>query len=187
VCEYVAALPLGSHAILCYDTEAEAAQVFNSYLKGGLDRDEVVRLIAPTRQVYSQFLHGTGVDPERLERDGRLRFLSMPELFANNGRSPLNIDRAFQLMWKLSQEDRDEGFKGTRVISLSDHYLEYISPSDLLRLERAIGCTSNLSLTATCTYDGRKLLKRGLGEFLLSLFQHHGKIIGKELTIENPK
>jgi len=184
VCEYIEALQLGSHAIFCYDIKEEVVQVFNSYLKGGIDRNEALRLMTPTREVYSDFLQGAGVDPKLLERDGRLHFLAMRELFADKG--PLNIHRVLQFMQKLAQEDRDGGFKGTRVISLSEYYLEYTSPSDLLQFEREIGRDSNLPLTVTCTYDGRKLLKRGLGELLLSLFQHHGRIIGKELVIQNP-
>lgn len=184
VCEYVEAIPLGSHAILCHDTKEEVAQVFKSYLKGGLDRNESVRLITPTREVYSDFLKGIDVDAKLLEGDERLRFLSTPDLFAD--RDPLNTERWFQSMQKLVQEDHDGGFKGTRVISLSEYYLDYISPSDLLKLERELGRTFNLPFTVICTYDAHKLLKLGLGELLLSLFQHHGRIIGKELTIENP-
>ena len=182
VCEYVEAIPLGSHAILCYDTTEEAAQVFKSYLKGGLDRNESVHLITPTREVYSDFLKGGDVDAKLLEGDKRLRCLSIPDLF---DKGPLNTGRWFQSMQKIMQEDRDGGFKGTRVISLSDYLLEYISPSDLLRFERELGRTFNLPFTAICTYDAHKLLKQGHGELLLSLFQHHGRIIGKELTIEN--
>lgn len=185
VCEYVEALPLGSHAILCYDTGEEVVQVFNSYLKGGLDRNETVRLMTPSHAVYLDFLQRAGVDGKLLEGDGRLGFLSMPELFADKGEGPLKADRAFQLMQKLAQESRDGGFKGTRVISRAEGHLEYGTPSDLLRFEREIGRTFNFPLSVLCAYDGQKLVELGFGELLLSLFQHHGRIIGKELAVEN--
>ena len=178
-------LPLGSHAIICYDTGDEAVQVFNSYLKGGLDRNEAVRVMAPSNNAYSDFLQRAGVDGKFLEGDGHLGFLSMAELFADKGERPLKTDNAFQLMKKLAQESRDAGFKGTRVISRAEGHLEYSTPSALLRFEREIGRTFNFPISLICAYDGHKLVELGFDELLLSLFQYHGTIIGKELAIEN--
>jgi len=185
VCEYVETLPLGSHAILCYDTKSEAAQVLSSYLKGGLDRNEAVCLIAPTQDAYSDMLQRAGIEAKPLEGNGRLRFLSMNELYAHKSKSLLDFDRVFRSAQQVTREGSVYGFKGTRFILLSECQLEYISPANLLRFESELGRTFNLPLTVICTYDGHELIKRGLGELLLSLFQHHGRIIGKELAIEN--
>jgi len=181
----VETLPLGSHAILCYDTKSEAAQVLSSYLKGGLDRNEAVCLIAPTHNAYSGMLQRAGIDANPLEVNGRLRFLSMTELYAHMGKSPLDFDRAIRSAQQVLREGDVCRFKGTRFILLSEFQLEYMSPTNLIRFESEIGRTVNLPLSVICTYDGHELIKRGLGELLLSLFQHHGRIIGKELAIEN--
>ena len=175
---------MGSHGILCYDTEEEVVQVFSSYLKGGLGRNEAVRLIAPTHDEYSDILRRGGIDARDMESDGRLRFLPMINLFARQGGVPLDIGSVSLSVRKLCQVD-DGKFEGTRVISFSEHYLDYTSPDNVLRLERDLGRAFDLPLSLICAYDGRELIKRGLGEVLLSLFQHHGRIIGKELTLEN--
>jgi len=173
---------LGSHGIVCYDTEDEVVQVFSSYLKGGLERNENVRLIAPTHNAYSDMLQRADIDAKELEGGGKLRFLPMTDLIAPSG-NPMDIDVILRSMRQVGQQGN--GFKGTRVISLSERYLDYTSPDNLLRLENALGHAFDLPLSVICTYDGRELIKRGLGEVLLSLFQPHGRIIGKELTLEN--
>ena len=101
------------------------------------------------------------------------------------GKSPLDFDRAIRSAQQVLREGDVCRFKGTRFILLSEFQLEYMSPTNLIRFESEIGRTVNLPLSVICTYDGHELIKRGLGELLLSLFQHHGRIIGKELAIEN--
>jgi len=184
VCEYLETLPLGSHGIICYDTEDELVQVFSSYLKGALERNEALRLIAPTQDAYADILRRADIDAELLEGDGRLRLWPMTELIARTGGKPLDIGSVTRSIRKLGQDGIGR-FKGTRVISLSVHYLDYISPDKLLRLENELGRTFDLPLSVICTYDGRELIKRGLGEVMLGLFRHHGRIIGKELTLDN--
>jgi len=184
VCEYLETLPLGSHGIICYDTDDELVQVFSSYLKGALERNEAFRLIAPTQNAHASILRRADLDAELLKGDERVRLWPMTELFARTEGNPLDMGSVTRSIRKLGQDGIGR-FKGTRVISLSEHYLDYTSPDNLLRLENELGRTFDLPLSVICTYDGPELIKRGLGEVMLGLFRHHGRIIGKELTLDN--
>jgi hypothetical protein len=182
VLEYVRSLPLGSHAIFCYDTQHEAVQAFNSYLQGGLERDEAVHLISPSHDVYAKFLRTTGVDVESLEKDKRLRCLLMSDCCVDKGR--LSSAKAHLSATKLIEQDCEVGFKGTRIITPNSeqYYLRYGSPSDLLQYEQELGQTYNLPLSGFCTYNARRLADLGLHDLLLNLFPPHGQIIGKALA-----
>jgi hypothetical protein len=186
VLKYIANLPLGSHAIFYYDTEQEAAQVFKSYLQGGLERHEAVHLIAPNHEVYTDFLRNADVGIEPLEKDRRLGFTLISDFLVDKGR--LSSAKALQSAVRLTQEDRELGFKGTRTFTPSTerYYLEYCSPSDLLRYERELGPSFSLPLSGFCSYSSRRLAELGLHDLLISLFQPHGQIIAKGLTWAQP-
>ncbi|MGA8903763.1 MAG: MEDS domain-containing protein [Candidatus Bathyarchaeia archaeon] len=130
---------MGSHAIFCYDREQGAAQVFKSYLQGGLGKDEAVHLLAPNHEVYVGFLRSAGVDIESLEKDRRLGCVLISDCIVDKGR--LSRAKAFQTATTLSQGDRKLGFKGTRTITLAEYHPAYVSPSDLLRYENELGRT----------------------------------------------
>lgn len=182
VLNYVATLPLGSHAIFCYDSEQEAVQVFKSYLQGVLERDEAVHFLAPNHEVYTSFLQSTGVDIESLERHGRIGCLLISNFVVDKGH--LSSAKALQSAVKLTQEDRELGFKGTRTFtpSTEQYYFEYGSPSDLLRYEHELGPSFNLPFSAFCTYNAGRLVDLGLQDLLIRLFQPHGQIIAKGLA-----
>ena len=182
VLDYLRSIPLGSHAIFFYENQQEIVQAFNSYLKGGLERDEPVHLIAPNHDAYADFLQSTDVDVESLEKDNRLGCMSISDFLTDKGR--LSSAKALQSATKLIEEDRELGFRGTRTItpSTEQNYLEYGSPSDLLRYEQGLGPNFNLPITAFCTYSSGRLVGLGLQELLISLFQPHGTIIAKGLA-----
>ena len=183
--DYVLNLQPGSHAIFCYDKQEEAAQVFNSYLQGGLERREAVHLVAPKNETYASFLRDADVDIESLEKDRRLGCTLISDGCVDLGR--LSGPKASQTIMKLAQEDHDLGFKGSRIITLKEHYLEYATPSDLLQYEREIkraynARTQNLPTSGICMYRARRLVDLGLHELLMNLFQPHDQIIGKGLA-----
>lgn len=173
---------MGSHAVFCYDSEQEAAQVFKSYLQGGFERDEAVHLLAPNHEAYTGFLQGTGVDIESLERDKRLGCLLISDCCVDKGR--LSSAKVFQSAANLTQGDHELGFKGTRTFtpSTEQYYLGYASPSDLLRYEYELGPSFNLPLSGFCTYNASRLVDLGLLDLLISLFKPHGQIIAKGLA-----
>jgi hypothetical protein len=182
VLDYVSTLPLGSHSVFCYDSEQEVAEVFRSYLQGGLERDEAVHIVAPNHLAYKSFAQRAGVDIEPLEEDRRLGCVLISDVLVDKGR--LSSRKVFQAVLSLSQEDREFGFKGTRTItpSTEQYYFEYGSPSDLLRYEHELGSNFDLPLSGFCTYNARRLVDLGLEVFLISLFQPHGHIIAKTLA-----
>lgn len=182
VLKYVANLPLGSHAIFYYDSDQEVAQVFKSYLQGALERDEAVHLIAPNHEIYTVFLRSADVSIEPLEKDRRLGVTLISDFLVDKGR--LSSSKALQSAVRLTQEDQQLGFKGTRTFtpSTEQYYLKYGSPSDLLRYEQGLGPTFNLPLLGFCSYNARRLAELGLHDVLISLFQPHGQIIAKDLT-----
>jgi len=180
----VKGLQLGSHAIFFYDSQEELVQIFNSYLQGGLARGEAVHLIVPNSEMYANFLRSTGVaDFESLERDRRLRCSLISDCCVDKGH--LSSAKAIQSATKLTEEDRELGFRGTRTITVStdQYYLTYGSASDLLRYERELGRTFNLPFSGFCTYNARNLVDLGLQELVISLFEPHGQIIGKGLAL----
>ena len=182
VLEYVAALPLGSHAIHCYSNKNEVAQIFDSYLQGGLERDEAVHLITPNHETYTNFLQATNVNIESLENDKRLGCVLIADFLLDKDR--LSSTKALHSALKLIQEDEEFGFKGTRTFTTSTepHYSNYGSPSDLLQYERELGRSFNLPLSAVCTYSARGLVDVGLDDLLLTLFKPHGQIIFRGLA-----
>ena len=174
----------GSHAIFCYDKQQEAAQIFKSYLQGALQRGEAVHLLA-AKEIYTSFLRCADVDIEFLEENKRLGCTLMSEGCVDQGR--LNSTKAAQTLMKLAQEDHDLGFKGSRVIALTEHYLEYGSPSDLLQYEREINRvynarTQDLPTSGICMYRVSRLADLGLHDLLFNLFPLHDQIIGKGLA-----
>ena len=179
-------LKLGSHAIFFYDDQQELVQVFNSYLQGGLARDEAVHLIVPNRDVYANFLRTAGVaDIDSLERDRRLQCVLILDACVDKG--CLSSAKAIQSATKLAEEDRELGFKGTRTITQSteQYYFAYCTPSSLLQYERELGQTFPVPLSGFCTYNARNLVDLGQQELLIPLFESHGQVIGK--TIALPK
>ena len=117
-----------------------------------------------------------------MEKDRRLRCLLAPELY-EDGR--LSAAKAVHSATKLLHEDHDLGFKGTRIVSISETYLEISSPSDLLRYEKELGSSFNLPLSALCLYSASRIAERRLDEFLLRLFPAHGVIVGKSMAWDN--
>lgn len=179
VLEYVATLPPGSHAVFCYDNEPEATVIFQSYLQGGLDRNETTRLLTPNREEYERFLRNTGIDVKSLEKDGSLGYVLISDAVLDKGR--LSSSKRNETAMKFAQQNRELGFRGTRVIGLCTHYLEYDSPSDVLRYERERG-GRRISISGICCYNAHWLIESGYHEFLLGLYEVHSQIIGKGLA-----
>ena len=184
VLDYVKNLQSGSHAIFYYDSERELIQVFSSYLEGALVRGEAVHLIVPNRDAYENFLRNAGVaDVGAFERDRRLGSVLISDACVDGGR--LSSAKAIQSAARLTEEDRELGFRGTRTITpdSEQYYLAYGSESDLLRYERGLGQTFSLPLSAVCAYNASKLVGLGLQELLVNLFEPHGQVIGKGLAL----
>ena len=155
-----------------------ASPVFNSYLKGGFERKEAVHILAPNTETYGRLTALLDLDTRSLEEARQLTCLRLTDFNVDNGR--LSQAKALESKRKIVETDRQLGFKGTRILGLSEHYLNYGSPSELLEFERA--STSVPPLTAFCTYDGRAMLDQGLHELLIRLFEFHDEFIGKGLA-----
>ena len=177
VLDHVSRLTPGSHAIFCYDDHKIAAQVFNSYLKGGFERREAVHIIAPNDETYGQLTALLDVDRRTLEETRQLNFVPLSD-FVDNGQ--LSQAKAYEGRRKIVQTDRQLGFKATRILGLAEYYLDYASPSELLQFERA--SSSLPPLTSLCSYHGPRLMDRGLHELLIGLFEFHDEFIGKGLA-----
>ena len=108
--------------------------------------------------------------------------LLISEFVVDHGR--LSGAKAIQSAVRLTEEDREFGFKGTRTFTpgAEQYYFECGSASELLRYEEELGRTFNLPLSAFCTYSGRRLVDLDLSDLLISLFKPHGQIIGKGLA-----
>ena len=183
--EYVSRLTPGSHAIFCYDNPEMAVQVFNSYLKGGFERREAVHIIAPNTETYRRLTATLGVDSRTLEGNRQLTCVRLTDFIIDNGR--LSPAKALQSRRKMVETDHQLGFKGTRILGLSEHYLDYASPAELLENERRSAPSPDLPLTALCSYDGSAVLDQGLHETLIRLFEFHDEIIGKGLAWSRKK
>ena len=56
VLDYVARLPTGAHAAFFHENEETAAQVFSSYMRGGIERREQVSFISTPSEDQQHFL-----------------------------------------------------------------------------------------------------------------------------------
>ena len=179
VLEYVAKLPSGSHAVFCYDRQPEVTHIFASYLKGAMDRNEAMHVLAANERVYRKFVQHALGRTEALQKDRHLGCQLISETLVDQGR--LSSAKARRSSVELLQQDRQRGFQGARLFGLyTEQYFEYASPADLLGYEQEP--SFNLPVSAICTYNAGRLAGLGLHNLVLNVFQVHGQIIGKGIA-----
>ena len=180
VLEYVSELCPRSHAIFCYDDDSVADQVFKAFLEAGFKGSEAVHIVTPSEDEYATLMRRVGIDKDSMEREHRLTFVPIEEFNVEQGH--LSSAKALRICDRLIKDDRTHGFRGSRLTSLTEFYLEYASPAELVQFEHDLGLKHNASLSAICSYDMRTLRRRCIGDQLIDLFQHHGHIIGMGLA-----
>lgn len=121
------------------------------------------------------------VDRKTFEETQQLTCVQLSDFNLDNGR--LSPAKGSQSKRKMVETDSQLGFKGTRLLGLSEYFLDYASPNELLEYERASGAPStDSSMTALCSFNAPTLLDRGLHEPLIRLFEFHDEFIGKDLA-----
>ena len=177
VLDYVSSLEPSSHAVLFYDSKEVAAQIFAAYIDGGIERGEAIYFIGPSREHYRNLLDLAGVRVTSLERGGQLKFISIQDFYLEMGH--LSYTRVLQTIQLLLSDD---GFKGARLISLTDALLQNVSPQDLAHYERKVGETFPFPISAICSYDAQKTIDQVGHDFLIDLLKMHGHNIFQGLA-----
>ena len=166
VLNYVANLPQTSHAIFCYESLDQAYEVFRAYVSGATERNEAVRILSSSKRSYDLFLQATGPPTKDL--------VNWIEMNAFASKTGFNSEKALSLAKSELDAALKLGFKGLRLFSLANDYLNYTSLMDVLEFEKQLGLRFPTSMSAICAYD----IRGNLGEEALeTLLKAHGSHI----------
>ena len=136
VLDYVARLPTGAHAAFFHENEETAAQVFISYIRGGLELREQVYFISTSSKDQQHFLDlaGEAFDSQLVEQ---LNYVSLMDFGFENG--SLSSRRASDQVRTIVRKVDGSLVRGSRVIVLADQYLKKASRDELAQFERRWG------------------------------------------------
>lgn len=180
VLDYAAGLRTGDHAVFFYESNETAAQLFASYIRGGLPQNSAAYFVGPNRDEYEGLLRLGGINVEQLEGTGQLTYLSYPECYLRDGRySWEQVNAALNTMLERS---RRGGFKETRSMFLTHYLLQYTSRKELGNHEARLGLSLSHPMSAVCGYDAKVTIDSGGDDLFVSLLASHGHHIFKGLA-----
>jgi hypothetical protein len=167
VLDYVVCLPPTSHAVFCYENLDHAYEVFRAYVRGATERAEAVRILCSSKRSYDVFLQSAKLSPTK-------DHVNYVEMSAFSSKTGFNSEKALSLAKSELDATRKLGFKGLRLFSLGNEYLNYASLSDVLQFEKQLGLKFPSSMSGICAYD----IRGSLGDEALSeLLKAHGNHI----------
>lgn len=179
VLDYVSRLPIGSHAALFHESEQLAAQILESYIRGGVKRLERIHFMSTSEEDQERFLKYTNENGKSPNSRKLVSYLSLIDFCFDNGR--LSWRKAADQVRKLVGDVDGSSVKGVCVIVLADQYLRKASRDDLERFERQWG-SFHLPLSVICCYDTRIIADPTWGDLILQLCKAHGHLIFKGLA-----
>lgn len=94
------------------------------------------------------------------------------DMGAFSSKRGFNSELAISLTKSELDATRKLGFKGLRVFSLANDYLDYAPLNDVLQFEKQIGLKFPLSISGICAYDIGSLGDEALAELLKAHGSH---------------
>ena len=165
VLDFVARLPSTSHAIFCYESLDNACEVFRAYVKGATESDEAVRILCSSKSSYDAFMQSVKLPTAK----DQVHHMDMSAFSSKRG---FNSELAISLTKSELDATRKLGFKGLRVFSLANDYLNYASLNDVLQFEKQLGLRFPLPISGICAYDIGSLVDEALADLLKAHGSH---------------
>lgn len=180
VLDYVSRLPIGSHAALFHENEQLAALIFNSYIRGGVERHERVFFVSTSRNDQERFLKSAQSGSGSFGARKHVTYVSLMDFAFDEGR--LSRKKALAHVQKLVEDVDGSRVRGARVIVLADQYLNNASGEELARFEKQWGLSFQFPLSVVCSYDTTILAEPNWGDLILRLCRVHGHLIFRGLA-----
>lgn len=169
-------MPLGSHAVLVYDSEENKRDVLFSHLKAGVGRSGLVYACSDeTPEQIEGELASSGVDVSHLKRDGMLDVVDAEGVYLAGGvLDPPKVAKSFS---DRAFEFRSKGYEGIRASAEMTCVFRKRGAERLVEYEEYLHRHFSFPAIGVCGYNLVALGNSGRLELLWPVLRAHAVVI----------
>ncbi len=167
----------GNHIIAVYPSKEEKFNEAFAFLKGGLERNEVVVMTTtdlPTDDIRARMKNEWQLNVVELESRGDIIIRTTKEAYFPDGIP--NIQRTIALWSTLVENCLSKGKRGMRVFGDMNAFFKSGFTKELLEYESCLEQRFNFPIIGICAYDSKDINNNVTLEQIRQLQQHHSTI-----------
>ena len=167
----------GNHIIAVYPSKEEKFNEAFAFLKGGLERNEVVVMTTtdlPKDEIRVRMENEWQLNVAELESRGDVIIRTTGEVYFPDGIP--NIQRTIALWSTLVENCLSKGKRGMRVFGDMSAFFKSGFTKELLEYESCLEQRFNFPIIGICAYDSKDIDNNLTLEQIIQLQQHHNTV-----------
>lgn len=169
-------MPMGTHAVLVYDSLENKHDVLFHYLKTGINKEALFYVCAEeSPESIKLAMEMQGINVGRLIADRTLSIKNYDEVYIKNGKvdSPGIIDLFSAASW----EYKNNGLKGIRAAGEMSCFFKEGKLKELMEYERSLDTSFSFPGKGICAYNLVEMGNSGNLDMLWPIIKAHGLVI----------